>query len=332
MIEPPEPTDKLGATANALVNGPEDETLDWDAVDWRACEESVRRLRQRIFTASKAGDLGRVRNLQKLMLRSRANTLVSVRRVTARNAGRMTAGVDGEVVLTPEAKIKLAERVHNPSEPFKALPVRRVYIPKAGNRTKRRPLGIPVIADRCHQARVLNALEPEWEARFEPRSYGFRPGRGCHDAIEAIFQVAKQNPRRLWVLDADLAGALVPSSYCQRVHGGGVEQGCFGLWGQYSQAFSASVADVEGLQLAALDTLQHGLAGDAEDSHRVDDRHVAGGRVLDEQRAELVVDADPPRGAGGVLLAGDEPGLQPAEDRGGGDPEFVGGLYAGMLR
>ena len=65
-----------------------------------------------------------------------------------------------------------------------------------------------MILDRAHQARVVNALEPEWEARFEPKSYGFRPGRGCHDAIEAIFQVAKQNPRRLWVLDADLAGAF----------------------------------------------------------------------------------------------------------------------------
>jgi RNA-directed DNA polymerase len=130
MTEAPEPKDKLGAVANAMVNGPEDETLDWDAIDWRACEENVRRLRQRIFTASKAGDLGRVRQLQKLMLRSRANTLVSVRRVTERNAGRMTAGVDGEVVLTPEAKMKLAERVQHAAEPFKALPVRRVYIPK----------------------------------------------------------------------------------------------------------------------------------------------------------------------------------------------------------
>jgi Reverse transcriptase (RNA-dependent DNA polymerase) len=68
---------------------------------------------------------------------------------------------------------------------------------------------VPVIADRAQQARVASALEPEWEARFEPRSYGFRPGRGCHDAIEAIYQAGKgASPARRWVLDADLAAAF----------------------------------------------------------------------------------------------------------------------------
>jgi RNA-directed DNA polymerase len=206
----PEPEDKLDAMPApvGVVSGPEDGLLDWRQIDWRRAEQNVRRLRQRIFTASKAGDLARVRRLQKLMLRSRSNTLISVRRVTERNAGRLTAGVDGEVALTPKAKAELVARVHDPADAFKAMPVRRVYIPKPGSR-KRRPLGIPVLIDRCHQARVLSALEPEWEARLEPKSYGFRPGRGCHDAIEAIFQVAKgESPRRLWVLDADLAGAF----------------------------------------------------------------------------------------------------------------------------
>ena len=99
---------------------------------------------------------------------------------------------------------------------------------------------------------------------------------------------------------------------------------------QYSQAFSASVADVEGLQLAALDTLQHGLARDAKGAHRVEDGRVAGWRVVDEQGAELVIDADRPGSAGGVLLAGDESGLQPAVDGGGGGAEFVGGLADGQ--
>ena len=68
---------------------------------------------------------------------------------------------------------------------------------------------VPVILDRCHQNRVKNALEPEWEARFEPRSYGFRPGRGCHDAIAAIYNVCKgPMASRVWALDADLAAAF----------------------------------------------------------------------------------------------------------------------------
>jgi RNA-directed DNA polymerase len=68
---------------------------------------------------------------------------------------------------------------------------------------------VPVIADRALQAVVLGALEPEWEAQFEPKSYGFRPGRGCHDAIEAIFcTVVGRNPHRRWIFDADLAAAF----------------------------------------------------------------------------------------------------------------------------
>jgi RNA-directed DNA polymerase len=197
------------AMATLDVNGPEDAVLDWDAIAWRAHEDDVRRLRQRIFKATRDGDLKKVRNLQKLMLRSRANTLVSVRQVTQRNAGRKTAGIDGEVALTSSERVELAERLHCHAQPWKARPVKRVFIPKAGNTKKQRPLGIPVIADRVQQARVKNALEPEWEARFEPRSYGFRPGRGCHDAIEIIFKtLCGDRSQRRWILDADLAGAF----------------------------------------------------------------------------------------------------------------------------
>src|SRR5215472_1884403 len=180
------------------VNGPEDPALDWDAIDWRGCEDQVRRLRQRIFKAAREQDWKKVRNLQKLMLRSLSNTLVSVRQVTQRNAGRKTAGIDGQVALTSRDRAELAERLHRHARPWKARPVRRVFIPKPGTK-KQRPLGIPVIADRVQQARVKNALEPEWEARFEPRSYGFRPGRGCHDAIDALYRtLCGRRTKRLW--------------------------------------------------------------------------------------------------------------------------------------
>jgi RNA-directed DNA polymerase len=196
-------------TASVVVaaNGPEGDDLDWSEIDWRAVEDDVRRLRQRIFTASRAGDFKRVRNLQKLMLRSRSNALVSVRRVTEINAGRATAGIDGRTVVFDEHKIELVNWMQHRTASWTAQPVKRVFIPKSSG--GKRGLGIPVIVDRALQARVLNALEPEWEARFEPKSYGFRPGRGCQDAIGAIYLVVNgKNPHRQWALDADLAAAF----------------------------------------------------------------------------------------------------------------------------
>src|SRR4029077_5029785 len=123
------------------------------------------------------------------------------------NAGRKTAGVDGRVVLVEEEKAEMAAWLQRDTATWMPRPVTRLSIPKGNG--KRRGLGIPVIADRALQALAVNALEPDWEARFESKSYGFRPGRGCHDAIEAVFTTAKgPRPSRPWVLDADLAAAF----------------------------------------------------------------------------------------------------------------------------
>src|SRR5919202_3799852 len=159
--------------ATSLANGT-DRPTDWNSVNWRKANRQVRNLRQRIFRASQAGDWNKVRSLQKLSLRSYSNTLVSVRRVTQVNRGRNAAGVDKLVATTPATRGRLVDHLMT-NQPWRARPARRVYIPKANHQL--RPLGIPTIVDRCLQARVKNALEPVWEARFEGSSYGFRPGR-----------------------------------------------------------------------------------------------------------------------------------------------------------
>jgi RNA-directed DNA polymerase len=187
-----------------FANGPEKQT-DWNAINWRKANRTVRNLRHRIFRAAQEGNRKRVRSLQKLMLKSYSNRLVSVRRVAQINAGKNTPGVDKLVIKTPAARGRMVDTLAHYTL-WKAKPARRVYIPKANN--KLRPLGIPVVQDRCLQAMVKNALEPFWEAKFEGTSYGFRPGRSGHDAIEKIFGLARPNKTKKWVLDADIRGAF----------------------------------------------------------------------------------------------------------------------------
>jgi RNA-directed DNA polymerase len=172
---------------------------EWNMVDWSKTERRVFKLQKRIYQASARGDVKTVHSLQRLLMKSWSAKCLAVRKVTQDNQGKRTAGVDGVKNLAPERRVELVSSLHLRA---KAKPTRRVWIPKPGT-TEKRPLGIPVMWDRAAQALVKLALEPEWEARFEPNSYGFRPGRSAHDALEAIFTTIRQRPK--YVLDADIA-------------------------------------------------------------------------------------------------------------------------------
>nr|QWL15280.1 HNH endonuclease [Ulva lacinulata] len=173
--------------------------LTWDDINWGDSYNKVRRYQRRIFKASKLGDTRKVIYLQQRLIRSPYAKLIAVQQVTTLNKGKNTAGVDGFVPTTPRMKLTLAKNLQLNG---KASLVKRVWIPKPG-KTEKRPLGIPTIQDRAKQALAKLALEPEWEAKFEPNSYGFRPGRSCHDAIEAIYINLRHKVDKL-VYDADI--------------------------------------------------------------------------------------------------------------------------------
>ncbi|MEP6775925.1 MAG: group II intron reverse transcriptase/maturase [Chloroflexota bacterium] len=175
---------------------------EWNTIPWRAIEQAVFKLQKRIYQASQQGNSPAVHALQRLLMKSQTACLLAVRRVTQDNAGKKTAGVDGVKSLTPHQRLKLADQLQQNPYITTAPPVRRVWIPKK-NTDELRPLGIPVMEQRARQALAKLALEPEWEARFEPNSYGYRPGRSAHDAIEAIFKTICHKAK--YVLDADVA-------------------------------------------------------------------------------------------------------------------------------
>ena len=173
--------------------------LTWNKIDWGNSYKLVRRYQRRIFKASRLGDNRKVTQLQQRLIRSSHAKLIAVQQVTTLNKGKNTPGIDGFTTTKPSMKLTLAKNLHLNG---KASPVKRVWIPKPG-KIEKRPLGIPTIQDRAKQALAKLALEPEWEAKFEPNSYGFRPGRSSHDAIEAIFLNLRYDVDKL-VYDADI--------------------------------------------------------------------------------------------------------------------------------
>lgn len=173
--------------------------LTWNEIKWGDSFKEVRRLQRRIFKASENNDTKLVWHLQQRLIRNSHAKLIAVYTVTTISKGKNITGVDGIISTSLGMKIKLAKKLHLNG---KANLVKRVWIPKPG-KTKKRPSGIPTIQDRAKQALAKLALEPEWEAKFESNSYGFRPGRSYHDAIEAISSNLHQKVDKL-VFNADI--------------------------------------------------------------------------------------------------------------------------------
>ncbi|MDJ0746842.1 MAG: group II intron reverse transcriptase/maturase [Xenococcaceae cyanobacterium MO_167.B27] len=207
--------------------------MEWNTINWRKIQKAVFKMQKRIYRAYASGDEKKGRRLQKTLINSYYNRLLAVKKVTQDNpplsplVGGMKGGVDKVKSLTPKQRLQLAKDL---TLGDKSQPIRRVWIPKPpsvphplnspckgersvspfrrdierwGDERGVRPLGIPVMRDRAVQALAKAALEPEWEAKFESNSYGFRPGRSAHDAIEAIFNQVKQKSK--YVLDADIS-------------------------------------------------------------------------------------------------------------------------------
>lgn len=171
----------------------------WRDINWIKVQKRISRVQYRIYKAKMNNNVQQVYWLQKHLINNTAAKLLAVRKVTTLNKGKKTFGVDKQVATTPDQKLKLAITLKLDGN---SMPIRRAWIPKPGKKESR-PLGIPVIRDRAKQELAKLALEPEWEAIFEPNSYGFRPGRNALDAIEAIFLNLRHNTPK-WAFDADI--------------------------------------------------------------------------------------------------------------------------------
>ena len=178
------------------MNTEQNPMYEWNTLPWRTIERSVFKLQKRIYQASQRNDSVLVHQLQRLLITSWSAKCLAVRRVTQDNQGKKTAGIDGMKALSPKLRMHLVQTLR---VDLKTRPVRRVWIPKPNAPTEKRGLGIPTLFNRPAQMLLKLALEPEWEAKFEPNSYGFRPGRSCHDRLTPSISASTRNPSMCWM-------------------------------------------------------------------------------------------------------------------------------------
>ena len=189
------------ASNNDICKSAKPNTADWKSIKWNKVNRHVTSLQRRIYHASKDNNKKKVRDLQRQLMRSRSALVLSIKKVTKENKGKFTPGIDGFKAPSDKARGKLVDELINKDMKLhRPKPAFRKYIPKKNG--KLRSLGIPTIKDRIYQEIIRMALEPEWEAKFEATSYGFRPKRRQHDAISRIYYNIKSG-KWCWVFEGD---------------------------------------------------------------------------------------------------------------------------------
>ena len=175
----------------------------WKDIDFHKCECKVRKLQIRIAKAHTGKRYNKVKALQFLLVTSFEAKALAVRKVTS-NKGKRTAGVDHIKWDTDARKIEAIRSLTRRG--YKALPLKRVNIPKTNGKT--RPLGIPTMKDRAMQALYLMALEPITENEADANSYGFRKFRSTADAIDALHRWLSKDCSPEWILEGDIKGCF----------------------------------------------------------------------------------------------------------------------------
>lgn len=183
----------------AVAGAPSTRIIRWKAINWKLVEDQVYRLQLRIAKAVKLGRFAKAKALQWLLTHSFFAKLLAIKRVT-QNTGKRTPGIDGVIWKTDRQKINAVLELRRKG--YKAQPLRRIYIPKKNG--KLRPLGIPTKTDRAQQALHLMGLMPIAEILADENSYGFRPKRAVHDAIQQCFTLLSRKTSSEWVLEGDI--------------------------------------------------------------------------------------------------------------------------------
>lgn len=214
----------MTTTAKPLI-GASSTSPSWDAIDWRTAQKDGLRLQMRIAKATREGRWGKVKALQWLLTHSSSAKLLAVRRVV-RNSGQNTAGVDGVRWRTSGQKLWAARSLQRRG--YRPQPLRRIYIPKKNG--KLRPLGIPTMADRAHQALHLFALEPVAETLADPNAYGFRPKRSTADAMGQCFIMLAKRHAPTWIFEGDIKACFDRISHSWLVDHVPMDKVVLGRW------------------------------------------------------------------------------------------------------